>query len=137
MMRTTRRLRLTEAGAAFLRKAETAINSLRIAQEEASQSQNTPTATLRITAPGNTVSHVIMKAVTEYRRKYPQVKILLDFSDRRIDLISEGLDIAFRPRLLPDSNLVDERAEFWWLHQATSRPSLHCNIPRIYEAIAA
>jgi DNA-binding transcriptional LysR family regulator len=83
-MRTTRRLKLTEAGAAFLRKAETAINSLRIAQEEASESKNTPTGTLRITAPGNTVSHIIMKAVIEYRRKFPQVKIELDFSDRRI-----------------------------------------------------
>jgi DNA-binding transcriptional LysR family regulator len=106
MMRTTRRLKLTEAGAAFLQKAESAINSLQIAQDEASQSQNTPTGTLRITAPGNTVSHVILKAVTEYRTKFPRVKIELDFSDRSIDLISEGFDIAFRPGLLADSNLM-------------------------------
>jgi LysR family transcriptional regulator, transcriptional activator for aaeXAB operon len=63
MMRTTRTLKLMELGAAFLRKAETAINTLRIAQEEASESQSTPTGTLGITAPANTVSHVIMKAV--------------------------------------------------------------------------
>lgn len=106
MMRTTRTLKLTEAGAAFLRKAETAINTLRIAQEEASESRRTPSGTLRITAPANTVSHVIMKAVIEYRRKFPQVKIELDFSDRRLDLISEGFDIAFRPGLLPDSTLM-------------------------------
>lgn len=47
-----------------------------------------------------------MKAVFEYRRKFPEVKIELDFSDRRLDLISEGFDIAFRPGLLPDSTLT-------------------------------
>jgi DNA-binding transcriptional LysR family regulator len=109
MIRTTRKLKLTEAGSAFLRTAEIAINSLQIAEDEASKSQKTPTGTLRITAPGNSVSFVIMKAVAEYRRKFPAVKIELDFSDRRLDLIGEGYDIAFRPGHLPDSNLLAKR----------------------------
>lgn len=106
MMRTTRRLRLTEVGSAFLHKAETAISSLQIAEEEAAGSQQTPTGTLRISAPANSVSHVILNAVREYRKKFPAVKIEVNFSDRRVDLIGEGYDIAFRPGHLPDSNLL-------------------------------
>lgn len=104
--RTTRRLKLTEAGVAFLRKAQAAIDGLRVAEEEASKAQMKPTGTLRITAPANSVSYVILNAVTKYRRKFPEIKIELDFSDRRVDLISEGFDIAFRAGHLADSNMV-------------------------------
>src|ERR1700759_5273689 len=106
IIRTTRRLKLTEAGTAFLERAGSAIHDLQIAEEEAAGSQAAPTGTLRITAPANSVSHVIMGAVVAYRRKFPNVRIELDFSDRRLDLLADGFDIAFRPGHLPDSTLL-------------------------------
>ncbi len=62
-----------------------------------------------ITVPANSVSHVIMKAVVEHRKRLPAVNLEPDFSDRRVELIGEGYDIAFRPGRLPDSSLLAKR----------------------------
>jgi len=109
LTRTTRKLKLTDAGAEYFKKAETAIRQLQCAHEEASQSQKRPTGLLRITAPADIAHFVIMEAVSEYRRKYPEVKVELDFSNEERDLVAEGYDIAIRGGNLEDSTLMAKK----------------------------
>ena len=51
----------------------------------------------------------ILKAVSEYRTKFPDVKVELDFTDRLVDLVGEGYDIAIRAGNLVDSGLMAKR----------------------------
>jgi len=110
LTRTTRKLTLTDVGAEFFRKAERGISQLQGAAEEASQSQKTPTGLLRLTAPADIFFiNSMIKAVAEYRSRFPNVMVELDFSDRYVDLIAEGYDVAIRAGILEDSSLMAKR----------------------------
>lgn len=109
LIRTTRKLNLTEVGTEFFKKAETAVNSLLGAAEEASFSQKIPTGTLRITAPTSLAGSVISDAISEYKNKFPEVKIEIYFNDRYVDMVGDGFDIAVRAGLLNDSSLLAKR----------------------------
>jgi len=113
LTRTTRKLKLTDVGEEFFRKAENGISQLQAAGEEASHSQAAPTGVLRITAPAEvSIIESVMSAISEYRRKFPAVALELDFSDRQVDLVAEGYDIAIRAGELPDSSLIAKRIAF-------------------------
>lgn len=96
LVRTTRKLHLTDAGSKFLQKAELAVAALMEAGEEASSSQSQPTGLLRITAPVEFDLSSISAAVTEYHKKFPKVRIQFLLTERVVDLIGEGFDIAIR-----------------------------------------
>jgi DNA-binding transcriptional LysR family regulator len=96
LVRTTRKLHLTDAGSKFLRKAELAVTALMEAGEEASSSQSQPTGLLRITAPVEFDLSSISAAVTEYLGRFPKVKMQFLLTERVVDLIGEGFDIAIR-----------------------------------------
>jgi DNA-binding transcriptional LysR family regulator len=96
LVRTTRKLHLTDAGSRFLQKAELAVAALMEAGEEASSSQSQPTGVLRITAPVEFDLSSISAAVTDYLQKFPQVRMQFLLTERVVDLIGEGFDIAIR-----------------------------------------
>ena len=121
LTRTTRKFTLTDVGAEFFRKAEQGISQIQAAEEQASQTQKTPTGVLRITAPAETfLANSITKAFTAYRNKFPNVKIELNFSDRFVDLIAEGYDLAIRAGSLTDSSLMARRIGFARFYLASS-----------------
>jgi DNA-binding transcriptional LysR family regulator len=68
--------------------------------------QSTPTGILRITAPVLFGSTVLSGLVAEYMELYPQVNIDLVLSDQLLDLVQEGIDVAFRVGQLEDSSLI-------------------------------
>jgi len=109
LVRTTRKLHLTDAGEIFFRKAELAVAALMSAGEEASIFQKHPTGTLKITAPADFDYTPICEAVTEYVQKFPAVKVELLLTDRLVDLIGEGFDIALRAGPAGDSTLTAKR----------------------------
>ncbi|MGO6984187.1 LysR substrate-binding domain-containing protein [Rhizobium leguminosarum] len=109
LVRTTRKLHLTDAGEIFFKKAELAVASLMSAGEEASLFQKHPTGTLRITAPADFDYTSICEAVTEYTEKFPDVKVELLLTDRLVDMIGEGFDIALRAGPVGDSTLTAKR----------------------------
>ncbi|TAZ68095.1 LysR family transcriptional regulator [Rhizobium ruizarguesonis] len=106
LVRTTRKLHLTDAGEIFFRKAEAAVAALVSAGEEASLFQKRPTGTLKITAPADFDFTPICEAVTEYTGKFPEVKVELLLTDRLVDLVGEGFDIAVRAGPIGDSTLT-------------------------------
>ncbi|MGE3262956.1 MAG: LysR family transcriptional regulator [Bacteriovoracia bacterium] len=109
MVRTTRKLNLTDVGKEYFRKAEVAVRQLQAASEEAAQAQSRPMGVLRITAPADLTYFNLMDFVAEYRRKYPEVVVDFDFTDRMVDLVAEGFDIAIRAGHLQDSSLMAKK----------------------------
>ncbi|NML34284.1 LysR family transcriptional regulator [Paraburkholderia antibiotica] len=104
LVRTTRRLGVTEAGRAFydasvkiLHAAEEALNALG-AETSALR------GTLRVSTPIDYGTLVVAPALVELRRTHPQLDVELLSNDRYVDLIAEGIDIAIRLGRLADSN---------------------------------
>jgi DNA-binding transcriptional LysR family regulator len=109
LLRTTRKLRLTDAGAEYFRQAKHAVDQLRIANEHASQSQKQPAGVLRISAPADLALPEFMAAVTRYRAKFSEVTVECNFNNRQIDLVSEGYDIVIRGGVLADSAMIAKK----------------------------
>jgi DNA-binding transcriptional LysR family regulator len=109
MTRTTRKLKLTDVGVEFFKNAELAITQLQAASDHASESQSRPTGTLKILAPADLAAPEIMEAVSKYRRKFPEVNVNFQFSDRDVNLIAEGYDIAIRGGPQNDSSMIAKK----------------------------
>ncbi|WNG23859.1 LysR family transcriptional regulator [Cystobacter fuscus] len=109
LTRTTRKLKLTDEGATFFKESEVALQTLLGAFEGATATRRQPTGTLRISAPADCPSSEVSAAVIEFRNTYPQVKVETHISNRYVDLITEGFDIAIRGGHLEDSSLRSKR----------------------------
>lgn len=106
IQRTTRSLSLTDTGTAYHAHCARILSEIEEANTAVTQMQNTPTGTLRITAPVLFGSTVLSGLIAEYMDLHPQVNIELVLSDQIIDLVQEGIDVAFRVGQLEDSSLI-------------------------------
>jgi DNA-binding transcriptional LysR family regulator len=104
--RTTRRLSLTEAGTAYLEKAEQLVSELGELEAEISAKSVSLTGLLRISAPVTFSTLYLAELIVEFRQLYPGVQIELGLSDRFVDLLEERWDLAIRIGRLADSSLV-------------------------------
>lgn len=109
LLRTTRKLSLTEAGETFYRKVQPALLQIRTASEETSDFQTAPQGRLRITAVSGLGSSSLIDAIARFRQKFPAIKVELDFTDRLVDIVGEGYDIAIRAGALEDSTLISKK----------------------------
>jgi DNA-binding transcriptional LysR family regulator len=94
--RTTRRLSLTESGGAFHERAVQLLADLEEAEEAVGAGARVARGTLRITCPTTFGIHHVAGAVAAYAARHPQVRFDLDLSDRVVDLVEEGFDLAIR-----------------------------------------
>jgi len=108
MQRSTRRLVLTDFGENILEYARRLSDETEAATALAQHRQVTPHGTLRVSLPPEFRELSIVKVVTEYSRQYPNVRLELDLSSRRVDIIAERFDVAVRAaaQLPDDSSLV-------------------------------
>jgi DNA-binding transcriptional LysR family regulator len=106
LQRTTRRLALTDAGAAYFERAGRAVQELADAEAAVSELGADPQGKLRVTAPIDFGTLYLPALVTEFCRRHPKVEFELDLGARPADLVREGFDLAFRGGTLPDSSLV-------------------------------
>lgn len=106
IQRTTRSLSLTDTGMAYHAHCARILCEIEEANTAVTQMQNTPTGTLRITAPVLFGSTVLSGLIAEYMDLHPQVNIELVLSDQLIDLVQDGIDVAFRVGQLEDSSLI-------------------------------
>lgn len=105
LQRSTRRVSLTEEGRLFHERCRRILDDLDDARAMLSQTLERPRGRLRVTAP--IVSyHLLLPLLPEFLARYPAVELDLDFNDRIVDLIEEGIDVAIRSGVLPDSRLV-------------------------------
>lgn len=107
--RTTRRLNLTEAGAALYERSAKGLAELEAAELEATQFQTEPRGVLRISAPVSfTILHLAI-ALPEFLARFPAVTVDMKMDDRFVDLVEAGFDIALRVAQLPDSGVVAKK----------------------------
>jgi len=107
--RTTRRLSLTEAGAAFYRRAQRITADVAEAEEEAAALHARPRGLLRVNAPMSFGVLHVAPALAVYLDRYPEVSVDLTLNDRVVDLLEDGYDLAIRIGRLADSSLIARR----------------------------
>ncbi len=108
IVRTTRKLKLTDAGAKYFEKAETALTLLESANEEVNTFQQKPSGKIRITTPNEFAPSALAEAIVDYQKKFPDVKVEAYLTNRYVDLVGEGFDLAIRGGELADSSLVSK-----------------------------
>lgn len=104
--RTTRRLSLTEAGAAYLDKAERILGELREADAEATAQSVTIEGLLRVSVPASFGVQYLGPLVAAFKQLHPKITVELGLSDRHVDLVEERWDVAIRIGILEDSSLI-------------------------------
>ncbi|MCC5962590.1 MAG: LysR family transcriptional regulator [Rhodobacteraceae bacterium] len=103
--RTTRSLTPTEQGKAFYRGATEVLEAVTSAEAEIASITDNPRGALYVAAPLGVGRRLIAPLVPEFLALYPEVSLRLRLSDRKIDLTTEGLDLAFFLGHPEDSNL--------------------------------
>ena len=104
--RTTRRLSLTESGAAYYERCQQIIADIDEAEQAAGQMATAPRGTLKITMPVAYGLHRLSPLIAEYAALHPEVKLDISLNDRYVDLVEEGIDLAIRIGNLAESRLI-------------------------------
>ena len=104
--RTTRHLSLTESGVMYRDRVTGILEELDQTELAISKMSMEPSGNLRIMAPTSFGSFHLTRAIAQYRKKYPRVRIDLVFTTRTPDFIGEGLDLAIRIGQLKDSSQI-------------------------------
>jgi DNA-binding transcriptional LysR family regulator len=107
--RTTRSQSLTEAGQAYYERCLRALAELDAAEAELAAGRTSPTGRLRVSMPSLFGRRCVAPILIELTQRHPQLELEISFSDRRIDLIEEGFDLAVRSGPLPDSSSLAAR----------------------------
>lgn len=105
LTRSTRVVRLTEAGGRYLEDSRRIIAELDEADESALGAGATPRGQLHVTAPVLLGNMFVTPAILLYLERYPAVSVNALFLDRLVNLVEEGVDVAIRIGELPDSAL--------------------------------
>ena len=103
--RTTRHVRVTEAGRRYLEDARQILAGLAAADEMAAGINAAPRGHLAVTAPVMFGRLFVMPGILEYLERYPEMEVDAVFLDRPVSLLEEGLDIGIRIGELPDSSM--------------------------------
>jgi DNA-binding transcriptional LysR family regulator len=108
LTRTTRGAALTESGATFREHAARVVAEMQAARDSLSP-EGELRGLLRISAPLSFGATHLAPVIAEFARRHPQLQITTAYSDRFVDLVKEGFDVAIRLGWLPDSSLVARR----------------------------
>jgi len=114
--RTTRRMSLTEIGAAYYEHCARIAQEIDAAAETVTQLQVEPRGVLRLTSPVIFASLHLAPAVQAFLKRYEQVEVELNATDRVIDIVEEGYDLAIRITDHPSPNMVARKiAQVRWV----------------------
>ena len=105
LTRTTRVVRVTEAGARYGEDCRRILAELAEADQSASGAHGSPQGRLTLTAPVLFGGKFVTPIVTEYLQRYPEVSAACWFLDRLVNMMDEGIDVAVRIGDLPDSSM--------------------------------
>jgi DNA-binding transcriptional LysR family regulator len=111
LRRTTRRLSLTEQGRLYLEQSRAAFALIDDAERAMQGQGDELTGSVRLSAPTTYAHHRLPMLLQRFSTQYPQVRIELNITNRNVDLVAEGYDLAIRLGQLPDSSLVARKLE--------------------------
>src|SRR5260370_24144187 len=109
LIRSTRKLVLTDAGAAYVSVAKRILEQVAEAERTAAGEYSAPRGDLAVTAPIVFGRLHVLPVVTDFLARYPEINIRLMLSDRNVHLIEEHVDVAIRLGVLPDSSITATR----------------------------
>jgi DNA-binding transcriptional LysR family regulator len=109
LRRTTRTLNLTDTGRSFYEHSARILADLEEAESAAQQEHGELRGTLRVALPMSFGVRHMCKPIAAFSKRHPKIRFDLDFNDRRVDLIEEGVDLAVRIGHLRDSSLIARR----------------------------
>jgi LysR family transcriptional regulator, regulator for bpeEF and oprC len=110
--RTTRRVSVTPDGAAYYDRCLAILSLVRDTEESLGRQHATPRGRLRVDVPTLMARSVFVPALPEFFARYPQIELALASSERRADLIEEGIDCAVWSGEIEESNFVARRVGF-------------------------
>jgi DNA-binding transcriptional LysR family regulator len=102
--RTSRSLSLTETGRQFHQHCLALVAESKAAKDVVDQTRSKPQGTVRISCPIGLLSSGVSAIIAKYIEDNPEVQVLIDATNRRVDVVEEGLDFAIRVRLPPLEN---------------------------------
>ena len=103
--RTTRQLTPTEQGRVFYEGARKVLEAVAEAEASVADLSGQPRGTIRVTAPLGLGRRLLASGIPEFRERYPDIEVRLRLSDHDVDMMREGIDVAFRLGVLEDSSL--------------------------------
>lgn len=103
--RTTRQLMPTEHGTVFYAGAKQVLDSISEAEAAVSALSGQPRGTIKVTAPLGLGRRLIASGIPDFRDRYPDIEVRLRLSDHNVDIMKEGIDVAFRLGVIEDSSL--------------------------------
>lgn len=106
VQRTTRKLALTEIGEAYYERCSRIVADIAAAEQLVTDMQSTPRGRLRVTTTVDFATRYLGEMVAEFLRQHPEINIELEATDRVVDLIEEGFDLAVRFGPMPESTLI-------------------------------
>ena len=104
--RTTRTMSLTDEGRSFYDRAVQILSDLKDAEDEVMQTGGALSGVLKVAAPVSFGVAHLSPAISAFMHAHPEITIRLDMSDRRVDLVEDGFDLAIRIGALKDSSLI-------------------------------
>lgn len=107
--RTTRKVSVTEAGQLYFQHCRQVLDSLEEAERTITSLQSAPRGKLRITAPVTYGEKKIAPLVNDFVLRYPAVEVHLNLTNRTLDLVAEGYDLAVRMGALENSSMMARR----------------------------
>jgi DNA-binding transcriptional LysR family regulator len=119
--KTTRKITLTELGSNYLERCESVVREIEEARSYLDSVTTKAAGVLRVTMPTDVGIHWFADFLAGFARRHPDVKLSLDFTGRRLDLIGERFDVALRAGALTGSEAV-ARKLFSWTWQLYASP---------------
>jgi DNA-binding transcriptional LysR family regulator len=96
MVRSTRRLALTSAGTAYLEKCRVILNLVESAEADVAAERLTPRGNIRVSLPLSFGLKRLAPLLLDFAQRYPEVSLVMDYTDRLVNLIEEGIDFSVR-----------------------------------------
>lgn len=111
LRRTTRRLSLTEAGRVYLEQVRGAFDQIADAERAIQGREGALSGLVRLSVPTTYGHHRLPDVLERFARTHPGIEIELSITNRNVDIVAEGYDLAIRLGALPDSALVGRKLE--------------------------
>ncbi len=106
LQRTTRKLSLTEAGRLYYERATKIVIEVDEAKLAVAQIDGAPSGVLRLSVPSSLGRLHVVPAVAAFQERFPAIHVVLSMTDRLVDLVEGGFDLAIRVGRLRDSSLI-------------------------------
>ena len=109
VQRTTRKLALTDIGEAYYQRCSRIVADVAAAEQLVTDMQSTPRGRLRLTASVDFSTRFLGEIVADFLAMHPDINVELEATDRVVDMIEEGFDLAVRIGPMPESTLIAKK----------------------------